>query len=504
LSVMSIDDQPSGARVEEITCDFCILGAGIAGLNALFAASGYLARSQKVVLVDRNAAAGGMWLSTYGYVRLHQPHSMFTVGDIPWTLGKAPSHLATRSEVVAHLTHCIETTRQRVTLDERYGYEYRSHDESGAGPDEVLVNCDSITAGAPALRIRTKKLIKAFGVNVQAKEPLALSSTRVRSISPDKHDLLGDEMRASDAPVYIVGGGKTGMDTAYALLTRFPRKRVSSIIGSGTLFFSRDKLYPAGLRRFWTGYTPVETFLDLAQRFDGRNERAVFDHLRSKYTVSLVPDAKRFMLGLLSHHENAVIAARSHEIIKDYLVDVVDRDGSPRLLLKNGESRPIEPGSWIVNCTGYILREDIPYEPYISESGKVISIQACSSIHVLSTCAAYLAVHLAYLNKLHELPLYELDFGALYRADRDVFSISIGTHTLYNTALILAAVPKRVHDEFGTDTGRWYPLPRRLLDGVRFVSYMKRNPDHMRRALDAVRERFGVRCGPLSHVPVRG
>ena len=40
-------------------CDVCILGAGIAGLNALFAASQYLiSRDQKVILVDRRGQKG--------------------------------------------------------------------------------------------------------------------------------------------------------------------------------------------------------------------------------------------------------------------------------------------------------------------------------------------------------------------------------------------------------------------------------------------------------------
>ena len=39
-------------------CDVCIVGAGIAGLNALFAASQYLSRDQKVILVDRRGQKG--------------------------------------------------------------------------------------------------------------------------------------------------------------------------------------------------------------------------------------------------------------------------------------------------------------------------------------------------------------------------------------------------------------------------------------------------------------
>jgi len=497
---MTPDHERATPRIEEINCDLCIIGAGVAGLNALFSASRYLSQNQKVVLVDRNPGAGGMWLSVYDYVRLHQPHPMFTAGNIAWTAGRDPSYLAARPEVVAHLKHCVETSRQRLAVDERYGYEYRSHDESGAGPDDVLVECAPLSANAPPLRIKTKKLVKAFGHDVRTKDALALSSNDVRSVSPDKHDLLGDEMRSSNAPVYIVGGGKTAMDTAHALITRFPNKQVSLLIGKGTMFACRDKLYPAGLRRWWGGTTPLSAFLDLAQRFDGRNEGEVLDRLRSNYTVSLVADSRRFMLGLLSEQENTVIARAARELIKDYLADVVDRDGRPTLLLKSGASRAIEPGSWIVNCTGYAFQNATPYEPYVSKSGKVVSVQPCSAIHVLSTIASYFLVHLAYLNQLKRLPLYELDFNALYRANRDVLSASIPTHALYNAALVIGAVPKSVLQEFGTDLELWYPAPRRLLDGVRFMQFQKRKPEHLKRSLDAIRERFDVRCGPLQHV----
>ena len=470
-------------------------------MNALFAASRYLSRGQKVVLVDRRAAVGGMWLSAYDYVRLHQPHPFFTAGNIAWTSGRDRGYLASRSEVVAHLTHCLETLGRRVQIQTRFGHEYRSHVDAGSGSDRVVVQCSS-PHGAQALRVRARKLVIAFGANLQTKQPLALSSTEVRSVSPDTHDLLGEEMRASDAPVYIAGGGKTAMDTAYALLQRFPSKRVSLFIGSGTMFGCRDQLFPKGLRRLWSGSTPLAMFLDMAQRYDGRNEREVLSHLRSTYAVALRPDVRRFMFGLLSRDENSVIAARSREIVADYLSDVVEEDGRPTLLLKSGERRPIEPGSWIVNCTGYLGPDPTPYEPFVSPSGKVIAIKASSAIHILSTSAAYLTVHLSYLNKLHGLPLYEADLPTLYEADRDAFSVTTAVHLLYNTGVILDAVPRSVFKEYGVDLGRWYPAPRRILDGMRFLQYSKRNPDHLRRTLDTIRDRFRVRCGPLQHMPV--
>ena len=45
-------------------------------------------------------------------------------------------------------------------------------------------------------------------------------------------------MRASDAPVWIIGGGKTAMDTAHALITEYPGREVNLVAGRGTFFSS--------------------------------------------------------------------------------------------------------------------------------------------------------------------------------------------------------------------------------------------------------------------------
>jgi cation diffusion facilitator CzcD-associated flavoprotein CzcO len=486
----------SDPEAQEISCDLCILGAGIAGLNALFVASQYLSRNNRIVVVDRRADVGGMWLSTYQYVRLHQPHPLFTAGNIPWTFGKERSHLATGAEVLSHLRHCFDTLRGRVTVEERFGYEYKSHEETGGEAGDVIVLCAS-PEGKP-LRIRAKKLVKALGHDVKTKKPLSLSSERVRSASPDQGDLLG---KVTSAPsVYIVGGGKTAMDTAYTIVTRFPEKPVSLLVGRGTLFVRRDDVFPAGARRLWGGSTPAAAFLDLGRRFDGSNEGEVLDYFRSRYAVSLVPDARRWMFALMSDHENAAIASGVREVIRDYFTDVIDRDGRPTLFLRSGASRPIEPGSLIVNCTGYLFLDSIPYEPFVSPSGKVVSIHSASALHFNTAWAAYFATHLSYLDLLHRLPLYESDPVSLYRVSPEIVALALGSQILHNTGLILRAAPRRVFGDCGVDFERWYPPPRQLLDAISFLWFLKHNPDHFRRALDVIRDRFGVRCGPLRHV----
>lgn len=220
-------------------CDVCIVGAGLCGMNALFVAATYLRPDQKIILVDRRARVGGMWVDTYPYVRLHQPHPMFTAGNIKWTLGREPSYLATKSEVLDHFGYCLQQIKQRVRVEERYGWDFRSADADGGAVHVICHDAD----GQPHT-IRAGKLIKAYGVRVTPNDALELSSDRVRSVSPDSCDVRFGEIHDSDAPVWVIGSGKTAMDTAHALITSRPGREVNMVAGSGTFFTSRDRFSP--------------------------------------------------------------------------------------------------------------------------------------------------------------------------------------------------------------------------------------------------------------------
>jgi len=229
-------------------CDVCVVGAGISGLNALFVASRYLTRDQKVILIDRRKRVGGMWVDAYPYVRLHQPHPMFTAGNIKWTLGRDRSYLATKNEVLDHFAYCLDVIKQRVQVEEFFGWEVESDDETDG---IVRIVCSS--PDGRRMVVETKRLIKAYGFQSQPNQPLELSSGRVTSVSPDYCDMRCDEMRASDAPVWIIGGGKTAMDTAHALITEYPGREVNLVAGSGTYFLNRDRVLPTGAGRWWRG-----------------------------------------------------------------------------------------------------------------------------------------------------------------------------------------------------------------------------------------------------------
>ena len=221
--------------------------------------------------------------------------------------------------------------------------------------------------------------------------------------------MRGDEMRASDTPVWIIGGGKTAMDTAHALITEYPGREVNLVAGSGTFFISRDRFFPTGARRWWGGTPFSQPRLEVARRFDGTNETDVWDWFRDTYGTWLTPETGNFLVGVLSESENKTIAAGLNDVIMDHLVDAVDRNGCTDLVLRSGSSQGDPTGQLDRELHRILDVRDHPYEPYVSRSGAVVSIQPRSATLHLTSFVGYFLTHLLFLGKIRDVPLYELD-----------------------------------------------------------------------------------------------
>ena len=250
--------------------DLCITGAGYAGLNAAFVASQHLPRTARVLVLDRHKRAGGMWNEAYPYVRLHQPYRLFTAGNIAWSLGRERSYLATRDEVAAHLGHCFDVISTRLDVDARWGWECLEHFETGGS---VTVKARGLDGGVATFT--AERFIDAAGFDIGCLKPLSLTSQHVRSIAPDglvDTGLLGD---SDTDPVWVIGSGKTAMDTIVALVRANPSRPVRMVTGTGTYFISRDLVNPTGLKRWTGGSRYGAIFAGAAQRFDGTNAAEV-------------------------------------------------------------------------------------------------------------------------------------------------------------------------------------------------------------------------------------
>ena len=128
---------------------------------------------------------------------------------------------------------------------------------------------------------------------------------------------------------------------------------------------------------------------------------------------------------MLSESENKTIAEGLNDVIMDHFVDAVDRNGATDLVFRSGATKAIQPGSWIVNCTGYLMRGDHPYEPYVSGSGAVVSIQPRSATLHLTSFMGYFLTHLLFLGKIRDVPLYELDVEDLRRKSNAAFPYTL-------------------------------------------------------------------------------
>jgi hypothetical protein len=439
-------------KVEAGEYDLVVIGAGIAGLNALYAATDYLAQGARVLLIDQKDAAGGMWNTVYDYVRLHQPHPMFTVGDLPWDWDKPREYLATGAEVQRHLASALGPVRERVALETRFGQTVSVCREVGTG-DAARAEVTLHPNGRPgeAKTLRARRAIHAAGVNYQPAEPLALSSGQVVSVIPQ--DLRATLAAHPGAPVFVVGGGKTGMDTVLATLAQDQGRRVTLLNGRGTIFMNRTKYLPVGLKR-WTGGEPVSRVLrDMALSFDGENDDAVIERFRARYSTDPQSRNELYLYGLQSEDEMARVRDGLAEEIRDYLVGVEDGPEGPQMVLRSGKVRPVPAGSIFVNCTGsYFRAEELTEErTVLSPRDCVLSVTTRDGFHPLTSVSGFFLTHLLYRGLLRGRGFYTIDLERMFRKNRKAIVGAAAAQATMNQLLALQNLPLELLTRCGLD-----------------------------------------------------
>ena len=484
----------SSAQIE--ACDLCVVGAGLAGLNALWVATEYLPAGARVVLVDRHPRCGGMWTETYEFVRLHQPHPYFTVGDIAWSWNKPSEYLATKQEILRHLEYCLAIIRKKFTLIEMFGYEADLDAASDlVKPQGLRVPCSALDPKARSFTVDAGRVIVAHGNKVPRTVPLTLSSTGVTSVTP--LDLQDHLRRDAVAPAYVVGSGKTGMDLAYQIICTQPSRPVCMISGRGTIFLDRGYVAPTGMQRWWTGNLTLKVFGDVAMQFDGSNYDAAFDYFRNKYSIALSGSGEHCLFGYLSRAECKTVENGLTEKIDEYLEDVIDTASGPVMIFRSGASRPLPPGSIIVNCTGSLLRGNSAPVERISRGGTLLFISSRASLHFLSSVSAYFLTHLFFSEKRSKASVYAIDADALFALDRRAWFMASITQAFMNPVVLLNALSLRTFDRCGLNTDRLFPLPRIIATLADIQLNRRKYVDHCRRSLDHVGQQYGVRCGEI-------
>ena len=464
-----------------IDCDLCVVGAGYAALNGLNAAAKYLKKGERVVLVDKNATWGGQWVQQYDFVRLHQPYRMFTAGDQPWTLKRDPSHLATRREVLDHLATVPAVSAGHLEVKPLFGHAYRGHRVS-EGRAEIDAAPVSGGDGVPAtVRIRARRLLKATGMDIAILPPFPLSSARVRSVGVSDPVLTTPEFLDSAAPVYVIGSGKTAMDTVRHILQQSRAKRpVHVLVGSGMWFVVRERQFPVGSARYFRGTVIADTFLRLALPFDGQNEAALMQGLeREGLAMNVFGHAGNCRIALMSFAERDEIRAGVSEVHRGHLVDV---DHGHMVLREGKEERkvPVADGSWFINGTSHFRH--LPHEHVLQDGGVVCAPQFALGF---TGTSAYYLTHLWYRGALGsvaaELFRFRIDVEPKLR-----FAPQLAVMVMANMAL--ARLPLPIVSRFQGDMNKWYPFYRQIPVIARVMST---RGEVIRKAEKFLKKRFG-------------
>lgn len=456
------DDMNSATHQQE-PWDLVVVGAGIAGLNALHAATEYLPEDARVLLIDKRERIGGMWNTTYDHVRLHQPYQFFTVGDIKWQLGKEPSHLASRFEVLEHFRHCLDIIAQRCNLHVMFGTSYERHEEAVDKDGTAMARVQVTDESGRRVKISSKRFVKALGFNAWFHEPLEVSSKQVHSVTPESWDFMGEKMSKDAQSIYIIGGGKTGADAAYQAAKRYPGRDIHMIAGGGTSFFNRDKAFPTGTQRY-TGGTPIFSVMtDLALRYGGENEQEVYDYFTEQYGLTFEGiETNGCLFGILSPEEKRVIDEHVH-VRNGYFEDVIEtKDGALAITFRCGERQVIEPGSWIVNCTGAVFQSEPEQEQCLSNNGAILSVTLSAAFTFLPSISSYLLTHLWMRGELADAPLWLMNHLMLSQTSRKNAIVSVSTQTVYNLLIATDKLGAKRWLQGGLNFDNWYPTYRVL------------------------------------------
>lgn len=216
----------------------------------------------------------------------------------------------------------------------------------------------------------------------------------------------------------------------------------------------------------------IDMAKDLTIRYDGTNEKEIFEYFKKTYGLSLDADAAHCFSAFISPEEVDFISRHVTQIFNDYLVDVIDKDNETVIKFRSRDEISIEAGSWFINCTGYIVPEVPTVEPYLSPQKTVVSFQLTSTIGI-HVSNAYHLIHLWYLDKLFNLPIYDLNIAKLVRQNKQAYLLIAITHAIYNQLILMNNVPLKVIRNAGGNFDDWYPFYRQLFSFLRLMLHKK-------------------------------
>lgn len=192
--------------VQTLETDYLVVGSGAMGMAF---ADEILAQSprDRIILVDRQARAGGHWNDAYSFVSLHQPAAYYGVNSEK--LGSGGSALASGTEVLAYYERVLHKLLASGRLQHFPMCEYRE-----GGTFHSILEPDR----AYKVTVR-KKMVDGTYMKVRVPSTTAPGYAVAAEIAVVPPNDL-PRVHEGRSGYVIIGAGKTGMDTVLFLLAQ--------------------------------------------------------------------------------------------------------------------------------------------------------------------------------------------------------------------------------------------------------------------------------------------
>lgn len=421
-----------------------------------------------------------------------------------------PSHLATLPEITRHLKETVVSAvvaEKALDLVLLFESAYISHTTTA---EAVEVEVQPLRDGLPRAAVRADRLIVATGADTAPLAPLKFSTSTVHSLSPNM--VLTPEwtlrMRFgpdADKPIFVLGSGKTSLDTIYCLTKAYPdvAHRIRCISGSGTWFMNRAIFFPSNPYEAWAPWStaPSDILARAIELYDGTNANEVYRAMaeESNAYVSAIPNPQTHKAGLASveeiEHVRGVLSPSEDKVFKAYLLDVTDdpddldmavltlrpcaaksgpksgaKRGSPSDSEGTGSASATQViraprGSFVINCTGHL--KPVPHSAVLSGHDRVLQPQSFCGF---SGPSANYLTHLFYLGTLdpwlRSKPRWD-GFTTKQRLAHDGFGIELMATVSLMGPVTLAKLPQEIRDVAMVPPTGGGPL-KQLLAGRRF------------------------------------
>jgi hypothetical protein len=344
--------------------DYLVIGAGATGLafaDSLIAED----PEAELVLVERRPGAGGHWLDTYPFVRLHTPSAFYGVNSL--SLGED------RIDAEGENAGFYERATGQEIVD--YFAQVAANLEA-TGRVRLLTEHEHLGPGERGERVRDLNTGEAFEIEARRKvvdaryieTPVPATHTPSFEVAPDARSVPVGELpdAASEGLRYcVLGTGKTAADACTWLLGNgVPAERIRWVRPREHWFHYRRHFQPLDL----VGDNMEGIALDAEASANATDLEDLFARLSESgrlFLLERVPDATMYRGTMLSPAE--VDALRTVEdVVRLGRVQRIERD---RLVLDEGE---LDSGPDVlhVDCTARGLM-DVPPVP-VFQSGRIV------------------------------------------------------------------------------------------------------------------------------------